>query len=707
MADFIIKDKRFSYDQGEFNAAFKEKAAQTPIKPEATKDSNPKAIHEGSLYSTHLSDLGWRLQGLWTEAKGYRRHIEDRWLDDIRQYRGEYPPEVKARMHPKRSKAFLRLTRTKVKTINARLGDILFPGGINHDKNWGIEPTPIPELSPDVIESLVEKITTMVPEGVEVTPEMVKQIVEVDAKARSDNMEQEIEDQLAEFKYRDAIRKVLHSGNLYGTGVLKGPLVKTQTAKRWMKAKDGTWKVLKLERKVPYCSFVPLWDIYPDMSATELDNVQYIFQRYLLSRNKVLKLANTPGFDGAAIKAYLDVQKDGDAVFENHESYLRNINSDNKGTSSSSTRTEGMTAGAIPALYKKYQLLEYWGYLSTDQLRDQGVDLPEEISDLQEVAANVWMLGPIVIKAILSPIEGVELPYYFYYFDKDETSLFGQGIAEIMRDPQELSNASVRALLDNAAISAGPIIEANIELLADGEDPLDIYPFRVFQRTGVGAEASQKAIHVSNQKAYTSEFLSMLNTFLTMGDEVTTIPRYMWGEASKMGQGAARTASGLSMLMGSANITLKDQVKNFDDGITRDFIESMYFWNMEFNPKEDIKGDYNVIAKGTNSLIAKEVKLESIIKYLQVISSFPEMTQTLDLKKLNDTLTEVLDMKSFSKSDIQIQQDQDAQQAAVKHDRDMAETLELIKAASGGHLDSQMLSSIMQRGDAEDVGARV
>ena len=28
---------------------------------------------------------------------------------------------------------------------------------------------------------------------------------------------------------------------------------------------------------------------------------------------------------------------------------------------------------------------------------------------------------------------------------------------------------------------------------------------------------------------------------------------------------------------------LKDQIKNFDDGITIPFIKALYFWNMDFN----------------------------------------------------------------------------------------------------------------------------
>jgi hypothetical protein len=61
---------------------------------------------------------------------------------------------------------------------------------------------------------------------------------------------------------------------------------------------------------------------------------------------------------------------------------------------------------------------------------------------------------------------------------------------------------------------------------------------------------------------------------------------------------------------------LKDQVRNFDDGITKPFITSLYYWNMEFSDKEHIKGDMQIDAKGSASLIAKEVHTERLTQLM-------------------------------------------------------------------------------------------
>jgi hypothetical protein len=318
------------------------------------------------------------------------------------------------------------------------------------------------------------------------------------------------------------------------------------------------------------------------------------------------------------------------------------------------------------------------------------------------------MIDRYIIKAMVSPVEGAEIPYYFYYFDKDETSIFGDGIPEIMRDPQTLYNASIRAMLDNAAISAGPIIEVNVDLLADGEDPTDLYPFRIFQRIGSGIDANTQAIRVTKLPSYTNEFLGLVQFFQTTADESTTIPRSMSGMDEMQGA-AAKTATGMSMLMGAANITLKDQVHFFDEGVTRKFIKAMYFWNMEFNPKEGIKGDYNVVARGSKSLIAKEVKMEQINQFLALTNN-PIDQQYIKRDVLLRELSEVFDLDKLgfvrTEDEVELKQKQDAE--AAKRNQDQEMLLEAMKAESSGHVPDAVertmkLFNIQLPGGAEPV----
>ena len=620
----------------------------------------------------YYTALGQRLRALFDDAVRDRQDIETEWLSDLRQFKGQYDPDVLAQMHAKRSKAFLSITRTKVRTVTARICDLLFPA--NGDRNWNIAPTPLPELGPEVKQDIMTQLTEIM--GAQPSEEQMRNVLFEEAKKRCDAMRLEIEDQLAEIKYRDIIRQVVNSGNIYGTGILKGPLVKRQTAKRWAPAPTGEWMPIEMERQSPYCEFIPIWDFYPDMSTSRMDDVRFAFQRHKMPRHKVLLLAKRPGFNREAILDYIKQNDEGDADVLNFENELDSMSQDGDGKQAI-TATRG----------RKYEVLEFWGYVLVKNLQEAGVTIEEE-DGMPEVAANVWLLGDRIIKAVLTPIDGVEIPYFCYYYEKDETSIFGEGLPRIMRDPQKLFNASVRAMLDNAAISAGPIIEANTDLLAPDEDPTDIYPFRVFQRNGQGVEANAKAINVYGVPSYTGEYMNMVQFFMSTADEVTTVPRYLYG-SDNVG-GAGRTASGLSMLMGAANITIKDQIKNFDDGITKPFIRAMYSWNMDFNPKPTIKGDFAISAEGTTSLMAKEVFAEQILQWLNITNNPVDLQYTNRDVALRETAKAFdLDGLSLVKNPDQIKQEQEAAGQQAQADREFAQQIELLKAKSSGHVNDQ------------------
>jgi len=61
------------------------------------------------------------------------------------------------------------------------------------------------------------------------------------------------------------------------------------------------------------------------------------------------------------------------------------------------------------------------------------------------------------------------------------------------------------------------------------------------------------------------------------------------------------------MLRADAALPFKDIVRNFDT-FTQSVIYSMVQFNKHFNPDQVPAGDFNVIARGATSLVAKEVK---------------------------------------------------------------------------------------------------
>ncbi len=607
-----------------------------------------------------LDALGSRLIGEFQQAENDRRLTELRWLEDLRQFKGQYSAETLALIGEKRSKAFYRKTRVKVKTVDARLTDLLFPAG--SEKNWTINPTPKPSISPEhraEIEDILRKAGNM-PAGTRVPDDLLQQAYKEFAGQAAKKMALTIEDQLSEARYKKACVQAIHSGNLYGTGILKGPLVERKVYSRFVREKqdDGAVKwVHKTEAKlIPFVDHVPIWRFYPDMAATELAQCRYVYERHNMSRSDLAELACRKSFRGDVIKAYIQSHPDGEIKLRYFDNEIR--------ITGLRTTTQGKAGG-------QYEILERWGYLTGDDLHLCGIEIPEERRH-ETFFSNVWLLpNGHIIKAVLQPIDGVTWPYRLYTFDKDETSLFGEGLATIMRDDQTMINAAIRMMLDNAAITAGPQLEVAVGLLSAMERTDEIVPFKIWKRNA--ESPGQRAVSVLELPNNVNHLSAMAQMFEGNLDEVTAIPRYMSGDNPT--SGAAGTSSGLSMLMAASNIVIKDLVTSWEEGITQPFITDLFRWNMRFSSDESIKGDFDVVARGTSSLVAKEVRTQQLAMFRQTAAATPQyqasikwtnlLRQEAEANELSD-IVKTDDEMQAEQQDPAVQQMQQMQQAAQK-----------------------------------------
>lgn len=552
----------------------------------------------------HLDSLGTTLLSEFSQAELDRRDTELRWLEDLRQFRGIYSAEVEARIGANRSKAFVRKTRVKIKTVDAKMDDFLFPA--NGSRNWEIASTPKPSVSKEqraqLRKDLMLALTQPGQPRAQIDDDMVEKAIKDSVESAAKEMRKTIDDQLVECKYRTVAKQVVHSGNLYGTGIMKAPLVERKVRTRYVQNPDGSWQMKTETFTVPFVDFVPVWRWYPDMQVTELEPARFAYERHLLSKVALAKLADRKTFDKQKIVNYIKSNPDGVINKKHFETDLRTLGD---------RQTQNELKNG------QYEVLERWGYLSGEQLRECCVKVPE--SRLHEqFFSNVWLLPDgQVIKAVLQPINGITWPYHIYYYDKDETSIFGEGLASIMRDDQDMINAGTRMIIDNAAITSGPQLEVNMRLISNKENATEFFPFKVWPRSG--EDAGSPAIRAINIDSHINELGGIVEMFHNNADETTAVPRYAYGENET--QGAAGTARGMSMLMGNQNIVMKDQFMNYDEGVTSSFIKAMYHWNMQFSKNPKIKGDFDVVASGAMALMAKEIRAQQLDSFAAQVAN--------------------------------------------------------------------------------------
>jgi hypothetical protein len=581
-----------------------------------------------------LRNLEVRLEQEWETARSMRQTQEQVWLEDLRLYKGHYDPEVQSRFHPKRSQAFIRLIRAKTKSWTSRTHKLLFPAG---DKNWTIRATSVPEIDAAkhrvIIEQLaIQRAQVMAaqlrpggqsPEAMmgappavtpqllmqaaqTLTPDEIRQAIKLVADEAATKMEQQIDDDLALLEgvgYSGVARSVMHNGHLYGTGILKGPIREVVSEERWDQevtagSPEPQYVIAPRVVQRPHGAAVPCWSVYPDPYANWISECQHLYQRHVMNPVELSALRHRAGFRADLIAQYLtDNKEDGDAQPQPWESELQSMAASQQGKQVSGWR-------------HRFQVLERWGWLMGWEMRECGIAIPEE-SLAEAFMVCLFKLGPHIIRVRRYPMRQ-RIPYNFYYYDKDDTSIWGEGIPRVGRDPQRLFNAAIRASVDNAAASSGPQVEVNKDLLEDDEDVSTVVPWRVWVRGGKGIEAQFPAVRVYQVASNVERTVALSAVFREQIDESTANPSYTYGQPQR---GLTKTVGGLSMMMGNSNITLEDAAKSWDEGVTKPFIGGLYDYHMVYTPRPEIKGDFDVVATGSSSLMAKELRSQAVREY--------------------------------------------------------------------------------------------
>ena len=599
------------------------------------------------------------IQKRFTDAETARTSNEYRWLNAYRNYRGLYDKRIKFRESEK-SKIFVKITKTKVLAAFGQLVDVIFgtgkfPIGVSETKMPegvsefahldtqnpipGIETTP-PELEETEVTDnpfdvgykgdgrtlkpgatftngkfIEEEASEVLSPGLSPIPE-IPEIKPAQKAAR--RMEKLIHDQIDESKGSSEIRNALLESALLGTGIVKGPFNFNKTLNRWDEEEDGERTYKPVDVRVPRIEFVSVWDFFPDPSATNVEECEYIFHRHKINKSQLRALRKMPYFDSDAIRDCLMMGANYESKY--YDTQLKEEDSNEDYGSD------------------KYEVLEYWGIMDAEYLREAEIDVPEGIDDLDELQINAWICNGKLLRAVVNPFTPHRIPYHSFPYERNPYNFFGIGVAENMDDSQQVMNGHARMAVDNLALAGSLVFDVDESALVGGQS-MEIYPGKIFRRQ---AGMPGQAVHGLKFPNTAPENMMMFDRFRQLADEQTGIPSYSHGQTGV--QSMTRTASGMSMLLGAASLNIKTVVKNLDDFLLKPLGEAYFQWNMQFmEGKLGIEGDLEVKAMGTNSLMQKEVRSQRLTTFLQTVQN-PAIAPFVKISKLISELAYSLDL---------------------------------------------------------------
>lgn len=560
-----------------------------------------------------VSSLSGHVSKCWQSAKQAKQPIEQQMMKSLRQRYGVYESDRLAAIREMGgSEIFVLLTLTKCRAAESWIYDTLSPA---QERPYSIVPTPIAELPPDEQQRIVAETEATFRDVINQVQQLQGFIdvnvlkgeikdymaglkdktmreVQEEAERRMELMSAKIDDQLTEGGWHDAFQQFVFDVVTFKAGILKGPVVRRKKVQKWIQGPQ-VWTVGTADELVLEYDRVSPFDIYPQPGSSGVDD-GYIIERHMLNRPDLVAMLGVPGYSDDEIRRVLDDYESGKITeflpIDSERYYMEH--------------------GETTTIYQtgKIEALEFWGSVQGKILIEWGMDA-EGIDPSLEYEVNVWQVGTHVIRAILNPDKLGRKPYSITSFEKIPGCFWGMGIPELMSDSQDACNATARAIVNNAGIASGPLVEMNVDRC---DDNTKLWPWRVFQSTNQQMSESP-AVRFYQPTIVTGPLMEVFEYFARMADDQTGIPKWSHGD-SNVG-GAGNTSSGLSMLMTYAARGIKKVIAHLDTAI-EGTISRTYDYNMIYDPDQSIKGDAKVVARGSSALVAREQKMLRVNEYL-------------------------------------------------------------------------------------------
>jgi len=393
---------------------------------------------------------------------------------------------------------------------------------------------------------------------------------------------------------------------LLGSGVMKGVMSEFKTQHKWV---DGVYT--PEQRKYPKINSVSLWDLYIDPNAHHIEEAEWVIERHRMNSKQIRELLGRKDFRQEAVKR----------AIANGPNYTKQR-----------FENEVDEEESIANNSRRYEVLEYWGYVEKEEALAAGLEVTEEITQV-----NLWLCGDEIIRLVSNPFLPQRIPYFMFDYENDAYNLYGTGVPQTMEDAQRMMNGFARLAVDNLALAGNMVFDVDETMLVPGQS-MEIFPGKTFRRQGGQPGSAVTAIKFPSTA---NENLQMMDHWRRQADEATGIPSVSHGQTGVTGVG--RTSSGLNMILENASLSIKTTIRNIDDDLLQPLGKMLFYWNQQFNSANLPDGDFDCVATGIRSYTKQEVKVQRLQTLLQLVQN-PALAPMVKLPYIVRELVKGMDM---------------------------------------------------------------
>ena len=408
--------------------------------------------------------------------------------------------------------------------------------------------------------------------------------------------------------------------------------------------------VPKLTREsVPKPRRVDPWFCFPDHTVADIRCADYVIEAHPYSKRDLAKLMAHDKFEHDVL---MEVMEEAPKDY-----WFQGI-------------TDSQNSTNYDVFRDKYTVLEYNGVASTDCACSIK-------PDLETTGAQMWVQAFVVNGKCIYfdsfDLEAIDtVPYAVGVWEPDASSIFGFGMPIAMACHQRVIDGGYELLVENAKLSSGPQIAINRALIEpDAEGSWDIKPWKVWQINAMDIDVRQ-AFQQFTPDVRQSDLSSIIETARAFADEESGVPLIAGGLESPE---VATSATGTALMMKAGTSVLNIKSQEWDDQVTKPIIRWMYDWNMAYNPRQDIKGDFEVDVTTPTSMIRKHIEVQNLEKLsVEIAQGSPIGSEVkMDVLARARLSGMMLPSDKFLKSQEEKEADAQAQAEAAQNDPAMIE----------------------------------
>ena len=483
------------------------------------------------------------------------------------------------------------ITGPYVESAAAAIADMLLP---LDDWPFALDTTPIPELA-----GVLEKVKEMPDEQAVMVPGMQAPMAAGDIKAKgeaeierakkcAEKAETRIKDWLTECQWHGKSRRQIDDAARVGTGIVKGPIPQRKKHYRWTEVK-GVQQLEIHEETKPVTENVDYWNLFPDPACGEnIHNGSFIWERAEITKKTLQDLRGGSGYIDRQIELCLQ-----------------------EGPMKSEINVGTKVAAGDNSLYEVWY---FHGALEREDVEAAGCDCRGYEEKYISIPAVITIVNGRPIRAALNHLDKGSFPYDILTWRRRPSMPWGQGIARQIRPAQRALTACFRAMMENAGLSAKPMLAVLRKYLSPVDGTWNLYGGKVFEVDPTAdvsdIKAAITAIPIESRQV---ELLRIIQFAKELAEDITNNPLLLQGQMGK----TPDTVGVANILNNNASVTKRRIARQFDDQVIEPGITRYYDYLMQYGEDEEEKGLFVVDARGSSVLVERDIQNQGMLKLLE------------------------------------------------------------------------------------------